>query len=466
MHEIETMPSGRPASRGRVAIAGAGLAGTLTACLLAARGWRVDVFERRLDPRRHGDSGGRSINLALATRGIHALRAARLDIETMRHTVAMRGRMVHVAGSFPQLHPYGRDPQDVIWSIHRGRLNRLLLDAAERAGACVHHGAAVEHVDCRTRELILSSGRRARFDLLIGADGADSRVRAALAHTADLGIDCERQPHGYKELEIPATADGGFRLEPHALHLWPRGGYMCIALPNTEGSFTTTLFLPVDGSDHDDRDTPSFASLPDGRAARRLFERVFPDLSPHVPALEADFDTHPVGTLGTLRLQRWHAHGHTVLLGDAAHAMVPFHGQGMNCALEDAVALARQLDAHPHERATALAAFEAERRPNALAIQAMALENYIEMRARVATPGYALERELSAWLAERHPERFVPRYSMVTFQRVPYTLAYERGKIQADILRAGTAGCDTFHQIDLRAVERDLRDRLPVLSAA
>ncbi|NTX31834.1 FAD-dependent monooxygenase [Burkholderia pyrrocinia] len=466
MYDTDTLSSGRPASRGRIAIAGAGLAGTLAACLLAARGWRVDIFERRPDPRRHGDSGGRSINLALAARGIHALHAARLDVEAMRQTVAMRGRMVHVAGAFPQLHPYGRDPQDVIWSIQRGRLNRLLLDAAERAGACVHHGAAVEHVDCRTRELILTDGRRARFDLLIGADGADSRVRAALARTVDLGIDCERQSHGYKELEIPAASGGGFRLEPHALHLWPRGGYMCIALPNIEGSFTTTLFLPVDGSHRGDGDMPSFASLPDGRAARRLFDRVFPDLSPHLPALEADFDTHPVGTLGTLRLQRWHAHGYAVLLGDAAHAMVPFHGQGMNCALEDAVSLARHLDAHPHDRATALAAFEAERRPNALAIQAMALENYVEMRARVATPAYALERELSAWLAERHPERFVPRYSMVTFQHVPYALAYERGKIQADILRAGTAGCDTFQQIDLRAVERDLHDRLSVLSAA
>ncbi|CAB3748583.1 MULTISPECIES: FAD-dependent oxidoreductase [Burkholderia] len=464
MHDTFPPPLGRPASRGRLAIAGAGLAGTLAACLLATRGWRVDVFERRTDPRLHGDAGGRSINLALAERGIHALRAARLDVETMHHAVAMRGRMVHTIGEYPHLHPYGRSPGDVIWSIHRGRLNRLLLDAAERAGARVHHDAAVEDIDCGARELILTNGQRVAFDLLIGADGADSRVRAALSRTADLGIDCERQPHGYKELEIPAAPGGGFRIEPHALHLWPRGGYMCIALPNVEGSFTTTLFLPVDADG--DPGTPSFAQLPDGRAARRLFEQTFPDLSTHVPALEADFDAHPVGMLATLRLRRWHAHGHTVLLGDAAHAMVPFHGQGMNCALEDAVALAHQLDQHPHDRPAALAAFEAERRPNALAIQAMALENYVEMRARVATPGYALERELSTWLAERHPARFVPRYSMVTFQRVPYVLAYERGKIQADILRAGTAGCDSFRQIDLRAVERDLFERLPELSTA
>ncbi|MGC2948740.1 FAD-dependent oxidoreductase [Burkholderia ambifaria] len=464
MHVTVTPSPGRPASRGRLAIAGAGLAGTLAACLLAARGWRVDVFERHADPRRHGDAGGRSINLALAERGIHALRSAQLDVETMRHTVAMSGRMVHATGEYPHLHPYGRNPGDVIWSIQRGRLNRLLLDAAERAGARVHHGVAVEDVDCNARELVLTNGQRAAFDLLIVADGADSRVRTVLSRTVDLGIDCERQPHGYKELEIPAAPGGGFRIEPNALHLWPRGGYMCIALPNVEGSFTTTLFLPVDADD--DTGTPSFAQLPDGRAARRLFEQAFPDLSTHVPALEADFDAHPVGMLATLRLQRWHAHGHTVLLGDAAHAMVPFHGQGMNCALEDAVALARQLDEHPHDRRAALDAFEAERRPNALAIQAMALDNYVEMRARVATPGYALERELSAWLAERHPARFVPRYSMVTFQHVPYALAYERGKIQADILRAGTAGCDAFRQIDLRAVERDLFDRLPELSTS
>jgi kynurenine 3-monooxygenase len=261
--------------------------------------------------------------------------------------------------------------------------------------------------------------------------------------------------HGYKELEIPPAADGSFRIEPNALHIWPRGVYMCIALPNTEQTFTVTLFLPNEGA-------PSFATLPDLAAAQAFFAADFPDALPLIPDFAQEWVANPVGSLFTLYLDRWHLDGRAVLLGDAAHAMVPFHGQGMNCAFEDCVALARQIDAAADWQ-SAFAAFEAERKPNAEAIQAMALENYVEMRDQVDDADFLLQRQLERLLAERHPGRFVPRYSMVSFMRVPYATAYSRGKIQRQILIECTRGLADIAQVDLAAADRLVLQRLSVL---
>jgi kynurenine 3-monooxygenase len=325
----------------RITIIGAGLAGALLAVLLARQGWQVEVFEKRPDPRRRGYEGGRSINLALAERGLHALRGAGLEREVMAQAVMMRGRMVHFADGRTQLQRYGRDDSEVIWSVHRGRLNLMLLDAAERSGAELHFGQRLAAVDFESRrfELVDDQSRTAssrEFTTLIGADGAGSALRQAMASSLALEERFEPLGHGYKELEIPPDANGGFRLEPNALHIWPRGGYMCIALPNSEQTFTVTLFLPNEGD-------PSFASVHTASQARALFERDFADALPHLPDLEHDFVAHPTGMLGTLRLARWHLHDRAVLIGDAAHAMVPFHGQGMNCAFEDCVDLAGRL---------------------------------------------------------------------------------------------------------------------------
>ncbi|WP_338807052.1 NAD(P)/FAD-dependent oxidoreductase [Pseudomonas chlororaphis] len=433
------------------------MAGTLLACLLTQRGWHVSLYERRPDPRIHGCAAGRSINLALAERGLHALRQAKLDTVVMPHAIAMRGRMIHTLDRPPAFHPYGKEASEVIWSIHRGRLNLCLVEAAARAGAKLHFNCPVNALDLEHSRLVTADGATHSFDLLVGADGADSCVRSELARHHDLGIEREILAHSYKELEIPPASDGGFRLESNALHIWPRGGHMCIALPNVQGSFTSTLFLAT----HAAPDTyASFENLSNGQTARAWFDKEFPDLSKNLPALESEFEAHPTGTLGTLRLKRWHLDNKVVLIGDAAHPMVPFHGQGMNCALEDAVALADCLQRQPTDQHAALQAFATERQPNALAIQAMALENYVEMRQRVATPDYELERELSAWLAQRHPYHFVPRYSMVTFSRLPYALAFERGQIQAGILRESVAGCNSFKQIDLIGAQRKLIERL------
>ncbi len=315
----------------KITVIGAGLAGALLATLLAQRGWNVEVFEKRGDPRRKGYEGGRSINLALAERGLHGLRQAGLTEEVMTQAVMMRGRMVHPLDGPTQLLRYGKDDSEVIWSVHRGRLNIALLDAAEAAGARLRFDARLESVDFAARRfsVVDDAGQRREehaFTVLLGADGAGSRLRHAMHEVVAINERFEPLGHGYKELEIPPAADGGFRIEPNALHIWPRGGYMCIALPNTEKTFTVTLFLPYEG------EAPSFATLPDLAAAHAFFSRDFPDALPLIPEFDADWSNNPTSGLGTLYLDAWHLDGRAVLLGDAAHAIVPFHGQGMNCA--------------------------------------------------------------------------------------------------------------------------------------
>ncbi|HEX4853182.1 NAD(P)/FAD-dependent oxidoreductase [Arenimonas sp.] len=450
----------QPKPHSPITIAGAGLAGALLATLLARRGWAVEVFEKRPDPRRKGYEGGRSINLALAERGLDALRQAGLQDVVMAQAVMMRGRMVHPPGGGEHLQRYGRDDSEVIWSVHRGRLNIALLDAAEAAGAKIHFSHRLDGVDfdARRARFVNDHDRTAReldFEALLGCDGAGSGVREALRPRLDLGERFEPLGHGYKELEIPPAADGGFRIEPNALHIWPRGGYMCIALPNTEQTFTVTLFLPMQGD-------PSFATLPDLAAARDFFARDFADALPLLPDFDADWTDNPVSGLGTLSLKRWHLDGRAVLLGDAAHAMVPFHGQGMNCAFEDCIALDRHIAAAA-DFETAFAGFEAERRPNADAIQAMALENYVEMRDRVDDADYLLQRKLEVTLAERHPGHFVPRYSMVSFTTIPYATAFERGKVQRQILVEATRGRASLDEVDFAAADALVHERLAPL---
>lgn len=442
----------------RLTLVGAGLAGPLLATLLARQGWQVDLFERRGDPRVHGYAGGRSINLALAERGLNALRTAGVDDDVLKQAVMMRGRMVHFADGRVQLQRYGKDDSEVIWSISRGDLNIVLLNAAEAAGVRLHFDRRLDRVDFDARIAhFVGEGEDIAhpFHALIGSDGAGSNLRAAMMQVSDLGERTEVMPHSYKELEIPPGFDGDFQLEANALHIWPRGDYMCIALPNDERTFTVTLFMPNEGR-------TSFASVRDGAEGEALFARDFADALPLIPKLRHDFEANPTGMLATLYLDRWHLDGRAVLLGDAAHAMVPFHGQGMNCAFEDCVALAAHLQRDP-DTATAFAAFEAERRPNATAIQQMALENYREMSDRVDDADFLLQRELERKLAERHPGRFVPRYAMVTFHRLPYATAFELGRIQRALLVEATAGRDTLDGLDWAAVDRMVHARLSPL---
>ncbi|HVV96092.1 MAG TPA: NAD(P)/FAD-dependent oxidoreductase [Rhodanobacteraceae bacterium] len=472
-----------------ITIVGAGLVGALLATLLAQRGFAVTVYERRNDPRIAGYAGGRSINLALAERGLHGLRTAGMTDAVMKLAVMMRGRMVHHRDGHTELLRYGRDDSEVIWSVSRGRLNVALIDAAEKSGARFEFdrrltGATFDEVAALRFENEAGAASEAHAPFAIGADGAGSALRAAMNAQTPLGERTEPLGHGYKELEIPSRAEGRglraedksrastnaaaiqpsalspqpslFALEPNALHIWPRGNYMCIALPNAEGSFTVTLFLPNEGD-------PSFATVDSPAAARALFEREFADALPLIPDLEKDFAANPVGMLATLYLDRWHLDGRALLVGDAAHAIVPFHGQGMNCGFEDAVELADLFAAIPDDTAGLFAEFERRRRPNAEAIAAMAIENYVEMRDSVADPAFLLRRELGRALAERNPDRFKPRYSMVTFTRMPYAEAFARGAAQDALLRELTAGRRSITEIDLAAADARVRAELAPL---
>ena len=456
-----------------ITLIGGGLVGALLAQQLAQRGFAVEVYEKYPDPRFIGFSGGRSINLALAERGLQALRTAGLADDVLRHAVMMRGRMVHARDGSTSLQRYGVDDSEVIWSVSRGTLNTLLLDAAEAAGAQIHFGQSPHDIDFNRQQMQVTdaggSTRRVPFGMLIGADGAGSGVRAAMNAYAPLGERVESLGHGYKELEIPPVdelpaalvrgsgAYGQFAIEPHALHIWPRGGYMCIALPNTEGSFTVTLFLPNDGS------SPSFASLPDAATAAAFFREDFPGLLPLMPKFVEDYDGHPVGMLATLYLDRWHLDGRALLIGDAAHAIVPFHGQGMNCGFEDTVVLTDLLAAAPNDSADVFAEFQRIRQPDANAIATMALENYVEMRDSVADSHYLAKRELGVLLAERAPEHYMARYRMVTFTHLPYAYALERGRAQDALLDDLLHESNDVASVDLDAAVALLKASLPPL---
>lgn len=449
-------------TRQAITLIGGGLVGALVAQLLAKRGFSVEVFEKRPDPRHIGHTRGRTINLALAERGLQALRTAGLAERALQQSVMMRGRMVHPLGAAPGLQRYGVDDNEVIWSISRSGLNTLLIDAAEAAGVKFHFGQALAAADMDTQRITLIDDNGARREhnssLLIGADGAGSALRAAMNAYEPLGICVEPLGHGYKELEIPAAPGSDrFAIEPHALHIWPRASYMSIATPNISGSFNVTLFLPLHGPH------PSFDTLPDATAASEFFREEFPDLYPLMPRFAEDYDSHPVGTIATLYLDSWHIDGRAVLLGDAAHAIGPFHGQGMNCGFEDAVVLTDLLAASGRHTADAFEAFQRIRKPNADAIAAMTQENYIEMRDSVSDPHYLAKLELGVKLARRAPRYFMPRYRLVTFTLLPYAYAYERGRAQDQLLEKLLRDAPNPSDISLETAVATLKATLPRL---
>ena len=424
-----------------ITIAGAGLAGSLLALFLARRGLDVVVLESRPDLRKVDIAAGRSINLALANRGISALRAAGVMDRVEPLLIEMRGRMLHSRTGETSLSPYGQTAEEVIYSVSRGALNGVLLDAAEATG----------RVDLRFGHAWPNApGSDARP--LIGADGGGSAVRHSLVERHGVHSSEQLIEHGYKELTMPAVG-GRHAMERHALHIWPRGGFMLIALPNLDGSFTVTLFLPMTGGDN------SFASLTDGIAAEGFFEREFPDALALIPDLATEFVQHPVGRMGTVRAQPWRHDGEVVLLGDAAHAIVPFHGQGMNCAFEDCEALDGCITRHGEDWARVFAEFETARKANADAIADMALENFVEMRDLVANPRFQLQKQLAFALERRHPGRFIPRYAMVMFHSMPYAEAQRRGAVQQAILDQLTDGVERLEDVDLGKADALIEQR-------
>jgi kynurenine 3-monooxygenase len=444
-----------------VNIIGAGLAGALLAVLLARRGLAVTLYERRPDPRQRQPERGRSINLALAARGIRALEHAGVMERVHPRTIAMRGRMVHERSGATSLQPYGQREHEVIYSVGRADLNRVLIEEALRhANVTVRFNQQCTAVDARDNRLRLrdtTTGAEHEVELAhaVATDGAGSAVRANLAAAGLVTVREQWLDHDYKELTIPPVA-GEPALETHALHIWPRGGFMLIALPNTDASFTATLFLARAGA-------AGFASLERGTAVAEFFAAQFPDAVPLLPRLIEEFAQHPQGQLGTVHTAPWHVGGKLLMLGDAAHAIVPFHGQGMNAAFEDCRVLDELLDRHD-DWETLFGEFERTRRPNTEAIAQMALENYIEMRDTVLDARFVRLKSLAMALERRFPDRFIPRYSMVMFHpEIPYAEALHRGVVQAQLLdeldpgEAAGAGAGP----DLRRAEKLIRERLP-----
>ena len=391
----------------KVAIVGAGLAGCLLATLLGRRGLPVDVYERRDDPRRAGAERGRSINLAISARGLDALGRVGLDERTLDDALPMRGRTLHSPTGALAYQSYSADGTRAINSISRAGLNRALLDRAEQTpGVRLHFGHRLTGVDADTGELTFAGPDVARADVVLGADGAYSAVRRSIQHGMDLHQDF--LPHGYKELTIPAR-DGEFALDPASLHIWPRGASMMIALPNTDRSFTCTLFWAK----------AEFAALDTPERVLGAFRERYPDAVSLMPTLAADYLANPVGSLVTVRCKPW-VRGRVALVGDAAHAIVPFFGQGANCAFEDCVELERSLTAAGGDWPTALARYEAHRKPNADAIADMALENFVEMSERVASPVFRGQTRLRHALERALGGRYVSRYELVSFTTIPY----------------------------------------------
>jgi kynurenine 3-monooxygenase len=414
-----------PTAERSVAVVGAGLVGCLAACFLARRGYEVIVYERRPDPRTTAAERGRSINLALSERGIDALRRLGLAEEVLAPALPMHGRMLHGVDGAQSFRSYSADGEQHINSIGRAALNATLLDAAEKApGVTVRFEHRLSGLDVATTELTFQTANgtvAATPDLVVGTDGAGSAVRLSLIAAGVVTAEEDWLPYGYKELTIPAR-DGEFAMDPDALHIWPRGGSMMIALPNPDRSFTCTLFWPLEGPG-------SFGEITTADAVRSHFEERYPDVPPLSPDYVDDYLHNPVGLLGTLHTSPWQHDGRFVLMGDAAHAILPFFGQGANAGFEDCVALDRVLESTGDNLGRALPLFEAERRDNAEAIAAMAADNFTEMRDRVNSRVFQTvsraEHLLEKWLPD-----YRTRYELVSFTTLPYAEVVRRVRRQ------------------------------------
>ena len=444
-----------------VSLIGAGLNGPLLALGLVKRGFRVAIYEKRPDMRQVRISAGRSINLALSARGIHALTEAGLWKEMRKIIIPMKGRMMHSATSELTFQPYGKDDAEVINSISRAELNISLINAADVQGVQIHFQQRCTGIDLKTGTLHLRNGRKGddraiESNVVIGCDGSASAIRGEMLKLSRFNFSQQYLDYGYKELTIPAGPNGEHVLEINALHIWPRGNYMLIALPNVDGTFACILFLPFEGPD-------SFAQLSTRSELIEFFQSRFPDAIPLMPDLADNFFANPTGAMVTIKCSPWHVDGRALLLGDAAHAIVPFFGQGINSGFEDCSCLLELLDRHGADWERVFKEFESARKINTDAIADLAVENFVEMRDRVADPRFLFRKKVELTLEAKYPGLFVPKYSMVTFHRIPYATALKRGQMQDRML---TELCDGIHRIeelDWSKADRLIRSELTAL---
>lgn len=460
-----------PESAFPITVIGAGLVGSLLSIFLARRGFNVELFERRPDMRKEAISAGRSINLAVSTRGLKALRQVGLEEEILKQAIPMRGRMIHSLSGELVFQPYGKDDSEYINSISRAGLNSSLMSHAEETGrVAINFNARAVGMDMAKQTVtflneVTRQELERHIDVVIGTDGSASAIREAMMTMPASECSQSYLDYGYKELLIPPFDDGGFRLEKNALHIWPRGTFMLIALPNFDGSFTCTLFLPFEGA-------LSFEKLQTEQEVIAFFNEQFPDAVPLMPTLTETFFGNPTGSMVTVKCFPWHYGGKALLVGDAAHAIVPFFGQGMNCGFEDLSVLADLMDEQLNTGATVhwgrlFERFSIERKANCDAIADMAVENFIEMRDKVASPAFLMEKAVEKILQKAFPGEYISRYSLVTFSNSPYKLALEAGVIIDEILKELCREISAPEQVDLDRAAVLIRRKLsPLLKDA
>jgi kynurenine 3-monooxygenase len=427
----------------KVTILGAGLVGSLLAIILKKRGYHVNLYERRPDMRSASISAGKSINLATSHRGWKALELAGLKSEMEALAIPMYGRYLHQADGNTAFQPYGKN-NEAIYSVSRGELNKKLMTLAQQHGVQLFFEHRCTHVDVASNtgyfELADKSQKIVHADLLFGADGAFSALRDSYIHMTRVNCDQHYLEYGYKELCILPGKNGEWLMEKNALHIWPRGNYMLIALPNTDGTFTCTLFLPFDGE-------VSFAKLKTEQDVNEFFDKQFADAKMLMPGLLHDFFTNPTSALITTHISMWHYQGNSALIGDAAHAIVPFYGQGMNAGFEDCTVLSGLMERYGENWETILEVYAARRKPNGDAVAQLALMNFIEMRDKVADPKFLERKKIEKELGKRYPDQFVSVYEMVSFSHTPYNTAIQCTHAQDRLLERVMNEGDFFMNI-------------------
>ncbi|MBK5284616.1 MAG: FAD-dependent monooxygenase [Bacteroidia bacterium] len=417
----------------KVTIIGAGLVGSLLSIYLSKRGYKVSVYEKRPDLRKNRISAGKSINLALSDRGWRGLEGVGIADEIRKVAIPMKGRMIHNMDGEINFQPYGKEGE-AIYSVSRGGLNCLLMDLAEKHGAEFFYNKRCTNIDFQTATSFYENTETKKIttvksERIFGTDGAFSSARLQLQLSTDkFNYSQQYLEHGYKELVIPETESGEFAMEPNALHIWPRGKFMLIALPNLDKSYTCTLFFPFEGEQ-------SFSALDTKEKMFEFFSKTFPDAVSLMPTLQHDYFAYPAASLVTVKCFPWSYEDKLLLLGDAAHAIVPFFGQGMNCGFEDCVILDQLINNWSDDWRKIFSDFEAERKKNSDAIAELAVENFVEMRELVGHPEFLLRKKIEAYLHEHYPEKWKPLYSMVTFSDIPYNTAYVEGKKQDEIMK-------------------------------
>lgn len=416
-----------------VIIIGAGLVGSLWAVYLSKAGYTVTIYERRSDIRKAEISAGKSINLALSNRGWKALDAVGVGDEIRKIAIPMYGRIMHDLEGKLTYQQYGKDGE-AIYSVSRGKVNAIMMDIAEKYGnATIHYNHECRKVDLKNGIVSLTNTLTGeQFDvqaaLVFGADGAFSAVRYNSMQKLDrFNYSQQFIADGYREILLPANADGSYRMDKNALHIWPRGRFMLIALANEDGSFTCTLFMPHEGGEH------AFNQLTSKDAVNTFFEKIFPDFYAMMPNIADAWEDHPLSSLAIVRCHPW-AHGVTALMGDAAHATVPFYGQGMNAGFEDCTVLSELMTKHNEDWPTIFQEYSLHRKPDGDALQDLSLENYYVMRDYVADPAFLLRKKIEAKFSEMYPDKWMPLYSQVTFSTIRYSVAYKQGQIQNQIM--------------------------------